>query len=179
MTKQEIVQLFYKAALPGAKKYDLPVSVLVSQAIIESGWYKSQLATKYNNISGMKIGSGKGFFSGSINMNTQEYKNNVWLMERADFRTYKNLTQSFLDLAYRHNRFNISLTNSNNNLTTLLEKIKKSGYATAPNYIEVIKKVIKDNNLESFSPLKKENFIFWVAVPMAALFLIASRKRAI
>ena len=147
MTKQEWFKNIYRYAAPAARRYNIPISILMAQAAIESGYGGSSLYQKYNNVSGMKVGSGRGYWTGtSVNMNTGEYIKGQYTTVPANFRVYKNLKESFMDLAHRHReRAGIDFTG----LTPGegITKIVNSGYATAPNYGSVLANTINQYSL--------------------------------
>ena len=64
-------------------------SPIIAQAIVESGWGESVLASKYNNYFGLKCGS--SWKGSSVNMATrEEYKPGVITNIRDNFRTYED-----------------------------------------------------------------------------------------
>ena len=65
----------------------------IAQAIDESGWGQSRLATQDNNLFGIK-GAGP---AGSDSKPTQEYENGQWVTINAGFRVYNNVAQSIDD----------------------------------------------------------------------------------
>ena len=90
-------QAFIDEIAPGAiatqQKYGVPAAVTIAQAIDESGWGQSQLATQDNNLFGIK-GAGP---AGSNSKPTQEYENGQWVTINAGFRVYNNVAQSIDD----------------------------------------------------------------------------------
>ena len=90
-------QAFIDEIAPGAiatqQKYGVPAAVTIAQAIDESGWGQSQLATQDNNLFGIK-GAGP---AGSDSKPTQEYENGQWVTINAGFRVYNNVAQSIDD----------------------------------------------------------------------------------
>jgi flagellum-specific peptidoglycan hydrolase FlgJ len=90
-------QAFINQVAPGAlaaqRQYGIPASVTIAQAIDESGWGQSQLATQDNNLFGIK-GTGPG---GSVLRPTQEYQNGQLVTVNAPFRVYSNIAQSITD----------------------------------------------------------------------------------
>jgi flagellum-specific peptidoglycan hydrolase FlgJ len=90
-------QAFINAVAPGAaaaqRKYGVPAAVTIAQAINESGWGQSQLATKDNNLFGIK-GTGP---AGSDPLPTQEYLNGQWVSQTAAFRVYNSVAESIDD----------------------------------------------------------------------------------
>ena len=90
-------QAFIDAIAPGAlaaqRQYGVPAAVTIAQAIDESGWGQSQLATQDNNLFGIK-GTGP---AGSVVRTTQEYQNGQPVTVNAPFRVYGNVSQSITD----------------------------------------------------------------------------------
>jgi flagellum-specific peptidoglycan hydrolase FlgJ len=90
-------QAFINAVAAGAvaaqQRYGIPAAVTIAQAIDESGWGQSQLATQDNNLFGIK-GTGP---AGSVNLPTQEYVNGQWVSTTSPFRVYNNMAESIED----------------------------------------------------------------------------------
>jgi flagellum-specific peptidoglycan hydrolase FlgJ len=90
-------QAFISEVAPGAvaaqRKYGVPASVTIAQAIDESGWGRSSLAARDHNLFGIK-GTGP---AGSDPMHTQEYDNGQSVARIASFRVYHNFAESIDD----------------------------------------------------------------------------------
>ena len=90
-------QAFIKAVAEGAmatqRKYGVPAAVTIAQAIDESGWGQSFLATRDHNLFGIK-GSGP---AGSDMQPTQEVINGQAVSQIASFRVYHSMAQSIED----------------------------------------------------------------------------------
>jgi flagellum-specific peptidoglycan hydrolase FlgJ len=90
-------QAFINELIPGAlaaqRQYGIPAAVTIAQAIDESGWGQSQLATQDHNLFGIK-GTGPG---GSVLRPTQEYQNGQLVNVNAPFRVYSDVAQSISD----------------------------------------------------------------------------------
>jgi flagellum-specific peptidoglycan hydrolase FlgJ len=90
-------QAFINAIAPGAmatqRRYGVPAAVTIAQAIDESGWGQSMLATNDHNLFGIK-GTGP---AGSDMQPTEEYENGQWVTTNAPFRVYHNFAQSIED----------------------------------------------------------------------------------
>jgi flagellum-specific peptidoglycan hydrolase FlgJ len=90
-------QAFIGEIAPGAiaaqRKYGVPASVTIAQAIDESGWGQSTLATKDHNLFGIK-GTGP---AGSDPLPTQEYQNGQLVATTSSFRVYNNSAESIDD----------------------------------------------------------------------------------
>ena len=90
-------QAFIGQIVPGAvaaqRKYGVPASVTIAQAIEESGWGRSKLATRDHNVFGIK-GTGP---AGSDAQPTREYENGRSVTRIASFRVYHSVAQSIDD----------------------------------------------------------------------------------
>jgi flagellum-specific peptidoglycan hydrolase FlgJ len=90
-------QAFIGEVAPGAmaaqRKYGVPASVTIAQAIDESGWGQSTLATRDHNLFGIK-GTGP---AGSDPLATQEYQNGQLVPSNSSFRVYNNTAESIDD----------------------------------------------------------------------------------
>ena len=90
-------QAFIGDIAPGAiaaqRKYGVPASVTIAQAIDESGWGQSTLATKDHNLFGIK-GTGP---AGSDPLPTQEYQNGQLVATTSSFRVYNSTAESIDD----------------------------------------------------------------------------------
>jgi flagellum-specific peptidoglycan hydrolase FlgJ len=90
-------QAFIDEIAPGAmatqRKYGVPAAVTIAQAIDESGWGQSLLASQAHNLFGIK-GDGP---AGADWQPTQEYENGQWVTINAAFRVYDNVTESIDD----------------------------------------------------------------------------------
>lgn len=92
-------QEFLNSVIPGAiaaqQRWGVPASVTIAQAIEESAWGSSQLATQAHNLFGIK-GTGP---AGSVTYQTQEYIGGQWETIDAAFRAYHNISESISDHA--------------------------------------------------------------------------------
>ena len=90
-------QAFINQVAPGAiaaqRRYGIPAAVTIAQAIDESGWGQSELATQDHNLFGIK-GSGP---AGTDVYSTSEYENGQWVTIDAGFRVYHNIAESIAD----------------------------------------------------------------------------------
>ena len=68
-------------------------SIIMGQAVLESNFGQSQLASKYNNLFGIKAYGNQP----KVNLETKEYVNEVWITIQGDFRVYDNWEESMRD----------------------------------------------------------------------------------
>ncbi|MCO6017488.1 hypothetical protein CKN86_11765 [Carnobacterium divergens] len=130
------------------KLYGILPSVAAAQAALESGWGSSSLASKYNNLFGIK-GAG-------VSLPTTEYYDGKTPIGIVDsFRVYPNWNTSILDYGgfltnygNKPNRYDgaLGLKDPNAQITA----IWRAGYATDPNYVGKIMSTINANSLTAW-----------------------------
>jgi flagellum-specific peptidoglycan hydrolase FlgJ len=91
--QQAFISLVAPGAIAAEQRYGIPAAVTIAQAIDESGWGQSELATADHNLFGIK-GAGP---VGSDTRPTREYENGVWVTRTAPFRVYHNVAESIED----------------------------------------------------------------------------------
>ncbi|WP_273706595.1 LysM peptidoglycan-binding domain-containing protein [Leuconostoc mesenteroides] len=126
-------------------------SVTVAQAILESGWGQSTLASApYYNLFGIKQGIG---WQGSIvNMNTSEYVNGKWVTVLAPFRSYRSQMASFQDhtnFLLANSRYAANGMINAKNYVAMANGLQAAGYATAPTYASTLINLVERYNLQS------------------------------
>lgn len=134
-------------AISGWQKYGVLPSITAAQAILESGWGRSQLSTEGNNLFGIK-----GSYNGqSISFPTQEWGPNGYYTVNAAFRKYPNWSASVED----HGRF----LDENSRYSNLLGErdyqkvarlLQQDGYATDPNYANALINMVNSYGLQSW-----------------------------
>ncbi|MDG4826905.1 sporangiospore maturation cell wall hydrolase GsmA [Asanoa sp. WMMD1127] len=139
----------------GFKKYKVPASVTIAQAILESGWGRSYLTRRDHSYFGIKCFGNPGTIAlGCRSYATRECENGRCFDTRATFRAYKNATASFADHGYFltvHDRYDTAFKYSNDP-NRFAKEIHKAGYATDPNYANDLIKLMKDYNLYRYDP---------------------------
>ncbi len=97
VSETQAQQAFISEVAPGAvaaqRRYGVPAAVTIAQAIDESGWGQSELASQDHNLFGIK-GTGP---AGSVPLPTQEYVNGQPVSTSASFRVYNNVAESIDD----------------------------------------------------------------------------------
>lgn len=136
-----------QAAIDGWYQYGVLPSVTGAQAILESGWGQSALATQGHNLFGIK-----GNYNGqSIYMRTAEYGGGGYYYINAAFRRYPSNYESVVD----HGRFLAVNSRYHNllwdrNYRDVTAKLQSDGYATAPTYASSLNRVIEANGLTAW-----------------------------
>ena len=150
MTKQEFIEAIAKYVKKYAYVYGIMVhSPIIAQAILESGWGESKLASKYHNYFGLKCGT--KWTGGSVNLTTsEEYTPGVHTTIKDNFRTYSSMEEGvkgyfeFIQLERYHNLRGIT------DPKKYLETIRADGYATSFSYVENTMKLVTQYNLTKY-----------------------------
>ena len=157
MTNNEFIEQIAKCVKKYAYVYGIEVhSPIIAQAILESGWGKSGLASKYHNYFGLKCGS--SWKGKSVNMATkEEYKVGMLTNIRDNFRVYDSMdagVKGYFDFINTSRYANLKGVK---NPEEYVRRIKADGYATSSKYVDNIMRVIRDNKLTRFDDKVGEN----------------------
>lgn len=180
MDKETFIQKVAEKVRKYAPLYGISVhSPIIAQAIIESGWGKSGLASKYHNYFGLKCGS--SWKGGSVNMATkEEYKPGVVTNIRDNFRTYEDFDAGIRGYFEFINTSRYKNLKGVKNPEEYLRRIKADGYATSSKYVDNIMRVIRDNKLTRFDgngdgDMKKEELTGKVLSGKEIIDILAKR----
>lgn len=143
---REVAPVIVRVATEKGYKYP---SAIIAQAICESGWGDSLLASKYYNFFGMKCGSSwRGKYT---DMRTkEEYKKGTLTDISAKFRAYDSIEQGvrgYFDFISTKRYANLKKANSAHDY---IEMLKADGYATSSTYVDIVYNIWKVNNLGSY-----------------------------
>ena len=154
MTHSEFIEKIADCVDKYAYLYGIEVhSPIIAQAILESGWGKSGLASKYHNYFGLKCGS--SWKGKSVNMATkEEYKVGTLTNIRDNFRVYDSMeagVKGYFEFINTKRYANLKGVTSPEEY---VKRIKADGYATSSTYVDNIMRVIRDNKLTRFDRKK-------------------------
>ncbi|QCX24084.1 glycoside hydrolase family 73 protein [Companilactobacillus futsaii] len=159
-TKVEMVQqehnAFVKKVAPYAvelgEEYGVLPSITIAQAILESDWGTSTLASQYNNYFGIK---GEDPSNTKV-LQTKEYTNGQWTTINGRFRVYSDFRESMKD----HTKLLVDGTSWNpqqyrqviqsKNYIDAAVALQTDGYATDPGYTSKIIRIIQKYNLKKY-----------------------------
>ena len=180
MTNSEFIEQIAKCVKKYAYVYGIEVhSPIIAQAILESGWGKSSLASKYHNYFGLKCGS--SWKGKSVNMATkEEYKVGTLTNIRDNFRVYDSMeagVKGYFDFINTSRYANLKGVKSPEEY---VKRIKADGYATSSKYVDNIMRVIRDNKLTRFDgngdgDMKKEELTGRVLSGKEIIDILAKR----
>lgn len=162
MTADQIISTLGPICQANAQKTGIKASVTLAQAILESGWCKSELALNANNLFGMKKSLSGNTWSGSAwdgrsvyAKRTAEYDsaNNAYYIT-AEFRKYDSIEASIEDhsayLLGAKNGYSLRYAGLTQAATyrEQIQIIKDGGYATSPEYVSMLCNLIQTRHLD-------------------------------
>lgn len=119
------------AAISNYEDYGILPSITMAQAILESGWGKSELAKDYNNLFGIKADSRWDGTIATI-VTTENYDDVI----EANFRKYDNIDESIEDYGKflkENSRYEESGFFEGKNYKSQAQALENAGYSTAKN----------------------------------------------
>ncbi|MBD8037067.1 N-acetylmuramoyl-L-alanine amidase [Solibacillus sp. A46] len=130
-------------------------SVVMAQAILESGWGTSDKAIKANNLFGIKAAS--DWKGQTVTLPTKEYVSGKWITVDAKWRKYNSWGHSIVDHAqFLKERPRYKAIIGNTDYKFVCQELQKAGYATDPAYASKLISIIEANNLSQFDNFDKE-----------------------
>lgn len=150
--KQQFIKELYPQAVEIYDKYGILPSVTISQAILESGWGKSDLSIRAKNLFGIKADS--SWKGKKIKMNTSEYYDKKIVDE---FRVYNSAEESIKDYGeflVNNKRYKESGIFQVSQYIEQAKAIEKAGYSTVENdkgeqiYSKLLIDIIQEQNLQ-------------------------------
>ena len=150
MDKEVFIQKVAEKVSKYAPLYGISVhSPIIAQAIIESGWGKSGLASKYHNYFGLKCGS--SWKGKSVNMATkEEYKVGTITNIRDNFRVFDDFDDGIRGYFEFINTSRYANLKGVKSPEEYVRRLKADGYATSSKYVDNVMRVIRDNKLTRF-----------------------------
>lgn len=130
-------------------------SVVIAQAILESGYGTSKLS-KYNNIFGLNnYNDGYLINAGFVVIEVPQEKNGKLYYNYERMATFNNLIDCICSLKkwYTRSKYIEPLREAGNDSTKQITAIKNCGYATDSEYVAKIVKIISDWNLKQYDSL--------------------------
>ena len=145
MSRPEYIEKYKELAVKQMQASGIPASITLAQACLESGDGNSRLATEGKNHFGIKCHTWEG--------------PKIYHDDDANgecFRKYGNAEESFKDhsdfLRFR-DRYRFLFELKTNDYKGWAHGLKKAGYATNPNYPQMLIKIIEDYNLSQYDNL--------------------------
>ncbi|MBI1424880.1 MAG: hypothetical protein GC149_15645 [Gammaproteobacteria bacterium] len=162
-TNHTFIQQAIHPAQNSEKLTGVPASITIAQAILESGWGKHHMGAA-NNYFGVKAQTVNGkvrygnIAKGYVDKTTKEHIKalNKDISITAHFRSYKNMSDSFLDhgMFLKNNpRYSSALASyaKTKNADDFAQGLQNAGYATDPNYANLLTSIMKKYNLYQYN----------------------------
>ncbi|MBC1287274.1 GW domain-containing glycosaminoglycan-binding protein [Listeria booriae] len=153
--QQEFINLLAGHAQQIQDQKGILTSITLAQAILESNWGESKLATEGRNLFGIK----GEYQKDSVTMPTQEFENNEWITIDASFRKYPTWFESLDDHAALFlkgtswDKTKYQGVIKAKDYKTAANALQKAGYATDPGYAEKLIELIEQRNLQAYDQI--------------------------
>lgn len=133
-----------------AQKIGVDSKVIIAQAALETGWGQHVIKDSHgrSSLNLFNIKTGSSWDGKSVSVSTLEYRDGVAAKEKAAFRRYDSLEDSFNDFyqLLQNKRYQPVLANTDNP-ENFLNQLQKAGYATDPNYAKKILSIVNGSVL--------------------------------
>lgn len=140
---QKYIATYKDIAIEQMQRYKIPASITLAQGIIESGNGNGRLAVKGNNHFGIKCGAN---WNGARIHHDDDLKGEC-------FRKYRSAEESYIDHSLflingkRYaSLFDLEITDYQG----WARGLKSAGYATNPQYANILIRTVEDNNLAQY-----------------------------
>ena len=160
-------------AINDYRTYNVLPSITIAQAILESGWGKSYLATEGKNLFGIKVGNWRGE---TITLPTKEFIKGQWITVNAEFRKYNNYGESIKDHSILLNQLWYSKVIQAKDYKEQAKQLQNCGYATDPNYANLLIQIIEENELYKYDT-QKVNLKYYKETGLARVLVNSLRVR--
>lgn len=150
-TPAEFVQQLWPHAQRIAKVLGVDPKVLIAQSALETGWGKyitrhpdGRSSNNFFNIKADQRWNGE-----TVSLSTLEFREGIPAPEKANFRAYPSLEESFTDYAdfIRNSRRYHEALQQASDLEQYTQKLQAAGYATDPEYSNKIMNIINGSPL--------------------------------
>lgn len=147
MTQIEFERCIVNYCVPLYPKYRILPSIVIAQAILESGWGNSTLATKANALFGIKATGNEPCYTIKTNEYTADGKLYV---TRAKFRAYNSWADSIKDHLKFLQSSRYTAVVGETNYRVAANELQKAGYATDPEYARKLCNLIESYGLHNY-----------------------------
>ena len=137
------IENYKDMAIDQMQRYHIPASITLAQGLCESAAGQSKLAREAHNHFGIKVGMN---WTGPSVISSDDRPNDRFRKYRTDDESYEDHSR-FLTTSQRYaSLFRLSITDYKG----WARGLKACGYATNPNYADMLIKIIEDYNLMQF-----------------------------
>ncbi|PKG56541.1 flagellar assembly peptidoglycan hydrolase FlgJ [Shewanella sp. GutDb-MelDb] len=146
-SQDEFVSRLYPHAEKAAKQLGTTPEVLIAQSALETGWgqkmVKGVAGQQSNNLFNIKADN--RWQGDKAQVNTLEYEQGIAVKQKADFRVYDDIGQSFNDFVSfvsNSERYQDAMKKAANP-QAFVQSLQDAGYATDPKYTDKVMQVMK------------------------------------
>ncbi|WP_372872549.1 flagellar assembly peptidoglycan hydrolase FlgJ [Shewanella sp.] len=146
-SRQEFIRTLMPMAQTAAKRLGTQPELLIAQSALETGWGQKLIrredGSSGNNLFNIK--ADKRWQGEKAAVNTLEFSQGVATKQRADFRVYDTLEQSFGDFVEflkRGERYGEALSQADKP-AAFVQGLQNAGYATDPHYADKVMRVMQ------------------------------------
>ena len=159
LTHDNFIELVTGEALLACEDNFKISSLLIAQSALESGWGKSSLAYKYNNLLGRKWASNNIITKKYVSLKTQEYQNGGYITIYSKFCVYASISDCFRDYLWLLHNIYLDKKKTKLRYQRVLDSkdykeacsmIKACGYATGKDYDKSLIKIIEEYKLSKY-----------------------------
>lgn len=151
MDKKKFIERIAKVAVKNYEIYGILPSLVIAQAILESGWGKKAIE---NNIFGIKAGS--SWRGKVVTRETREWDGDKYVIKKSKFRAYDSIEDSIMDyLNLVGNTKRYEKVRNAKDYKEAARLIYEAGYATDPHYTDKIVNIIEGNSLYQYDVLEE------------------------
>lgn len=155
MTPADLLALVGPMAREAHAAHGVPASVTLAQAILESGWGESELATKASALFGIKYGAKwseatSPYVRGAYAKASREYLSGQWVTVTSDFCRYDSWADSILDHGLFLRRPVYAGAFPVTSADDFARAIHRAGYATDPAYSDRLIELMRVHDLYRF-----------------------------
>lgn len=172
MSVNSFIEKISPAAVQEMHDHRIPASLIIAQGICESRSGDSLLASKYNNLFGIKAGS--SWAGNKVSLKTKEFVNGKYITVYSYFRVYSSWTDSIKD----HTQLLLSPRYKNivgTDYKTACILIKQDGYATSPTYTQTLISIIEKYKLYEYDAAPVQP-VYYTVVKGDCMSKIASKN---
>ncbi|QOS99465.1 glucosaminidase domain-containing protein [Brevibacterium sp. JNUCC-42] len=151
MERSEFISLVSAPAQLAFEKYHIYASIIIAQAILESGFGNSIPKDPATGLLSYNIFGIKGVGpAGSVLVETKEYLQGKWITKKQAFKAYNSFLQSIEDHSQLLLKPRYKTVITANTPYLAAEQLEQSGYATDPQYAEKLQKLITAYSLTQY-----------------------------
>ena len=144
-SQKHFLEKYANAAMTHQRKYGIPASVTLAQMAYESAWGTSKLARQGNNYFGIKCPPGWVASGKTYSLHNDDKPNEKFCNYASVEESMEHHSRFLMGERYRR-----CWTYSSTDYHHWLMELKRAGYATAKNYVDICEKIINKYHLDKY-----------------------------